>query len=71
MPTFAAASIGDSTTFEGSSFGERSRRSSGVTVGNRQYIIPMPEGNQRRKITQSATPSQRWMKISERLSIDR
>jgi hypothetical protein len=27
-------------------------------------MMPMPDGNQIRKITHNATPSQRWMKIA-------
>jgi hypothetical protein len=42
-----------------------------VTLGKSQYIIPMPEGNHRRKKRQSATPSQRWTKITDRFIIGR
>src|ERR1700719_1163931 len=49
---------------EASSAGERSRRSEVVTPGKSQYIIPMPEGNHRKKNRQSATPSHRWTTIA-------
>ena len=35
-------------------------------LGKVQYIITMPETNQIRKMTESATPSHRWTKISSR-----
>ena len=53
---------------DGSSTGARSRRSLALTSGKLQYIITMPEANHSRKRTDSATPNQRWTKISDRLS---
>ena len=52
----------------GSSTGARARRSSGPTSGKVQYIMTIPDTNHSRKMTESATPSQRWTKISVRLS---
>ena len=62
----SAAAVGDSTIFAGSSFGEWSSLSAADTSGKVQYIIPMPEGNHRRKIRQRAIPTHRWKKISDR-----
>src|SRR5678815_3340508 len=67
-PVTAYASAGDRRIAERSSAGDRSRRSPAVTLGKSQYIIPMPDGNQRRKNRQSKTPSQRCTKIAVRFT---
>ena len=42
-------------------------RSSALTLGKSQYIIPIADGNQSAKKTESGTPSHRWMTMSVRL----
>jgi hypothetical protein len=69
MPLVFSASAGETTTRAGSSVGDRSSRSAGVTAGKVQYIIPMPDGNHSRNAAHRTTPSHRCRKISARVTI--
>ena len=63
-----ARASGETAIRSGTSTGAAAADRPALTPGKLQYIITMPEANHSRNTSDSATPSQRWTKMSERFS---